>query len=196
MSYSASDLQNDIDRLLERLGLEITGDDGEGFTIKRAGRELALGSGRDFNTGAEAAAVALEGLIDHVEDLISAAKVVIGRWERGDLAEAVRELDLCVRAIDEAEPGQTGNEKTDERMRSRLRNLHRDGLQFSHCVDEFGVHDRQAPAIAAIRNRLRQCDALEVPARTVVNRDERGLAVMAWARLYVNEDGQADSALG
>ena len=81
-------------------------------------------------------------------------------------------------------------------MRSRLRHLHRDGLQFSHCVDEFGVHDRQVPGLADLRNRLRQCDALEVPARTVVNRDERGLTVMAWARLNENEVGQDDSALG
>jgi hypothetical protein len=193
MSYSASDLQNDIDRLLERLGLEITGDDSEGFTIKRAGRELALGPGRDFDTGAEAAAVALEGLIDHVEDLISAAKMVIGRWERGDLAEAVRELDLCVRVIDEGEPDQVGSEKADARLRSRLRHLHRDGLQFSQCVDEFGVPDRHAPAVAAVRNRLRQCDVLEVPASSVVNRDERGVAVLAWVRL--RDDGQSDSAL-
>lgn len=151
MSYSASDLQSDIDRLLERLGLEITGDDSDGYTVRRAGRDLSTHRGRVFDNAAEATGIAVEKLIDHVEDLISAAKVVLSRWERGDLAEAVRELDLCVRVIDEAEPGEIGEEKADERLRARLRHLRRDGLQFSHCADEFGVvgchtHKGQADA--------------------------------------------------
>ncbi|MGM9489625.1 hypothetical protein [Ideonella sp. YS5] len=183
MSYSASDLQNDVDRLLDRLGLEITGDDCDGYTVRHAGRDLTTARGTIFDTAAEATAAALDGLIDLVEDLISASKVVIVRWEHGDLAEAVRELDVCVRVVDGTPASQSGAEKAEDRRQTRLRHLVRDGLRFDECVTAFSVTERQVCAVATARSLFHQRGAIEIPAATVVSRDERGTAVMAWARV-------------
>ena len=43
-----------------------------------------------------------EPLRQHAEDLLAAAEKVIARWERGDLAAAVRELNA---AVDQAKGG-------------------------------------------------------------------------------------------
>ncbi|TDM05067.1 MAG: hypothetical protein C4K60_20290 [Ideonella sp. MAG2] len=196
MSYSASDLQMDVDRLLDRLGLEVTGDDEEGFTVCRGGKELTYGRLPVHDTAAEAAAAALEDLIDRVEELMSAAKTVIDRWEDGDLAEAVRELVLCVRTIDEVEPGEAGAFKTAERLKTRLQCLQRDGLSFGDCVQAFGCTDDEDPAVGQAHRIYHQAGDIELESTTVVSRfDGYGAYVLAW--VFVPEPleswGQVDT---
>lgn len=181
MSYSASDLQMDVDRLLDRLGLEVTGDDEEGFTVCRGGKVLTYGRLPVHDTAAEAAAVALEDLVDRIEELMAAAKTVIERWEHGDLAEAVRELDLCVRIIDEPEPGDAGAIKTAERLKARLQCLQRDGLSFGDCVQVFGCTAAEDPAVGRARWLYHQPGDVEIDTTTVVSRlDGNGAFVLAW----------------
>lgn len=188
MSYSASDLQADVDRLLDRLGLEVTGDDEEGFTIRRGTSTLHTDHGSFFNTAAEAANAALQGLFNHVEDLVSAAKEVIDRWERGDLAEAVRELDVCVRVLDEAVPGRAGEEKAAARLKARLAHLVRDGLSFGDCVHAFGVTEKQDPAVGLARSLFHDEGDIEIETTTVVSRDEgSGAYVLAWVHVPEGE---------
>lgn len=92
-------LFNDLDRQLESLGLEVTGDDDEGYTIRCGTVDLRTDCGTRFDSAGEALAVAMTGLLDRVADLAGAAAEVVRRWERDDLAEAVRELDVCVKAV-------------------------------------------------------------------------------------------------
>lgn len=182
MSYSACDLQSDVDQLLDRLGLEITGDDCDGYTVRRGDVDLRTSRGVWFDTAAEASAAALEGLFDRVEDLMSAAKQVIDRWERGDLAEAVREMEVCVRCLDEGVPGFHPEDKAAERLRVRLNRLVNDGLRFGDCIDAFGVTADDDGAVAVAHRRFHEEGVLEIPGTTVVSRGEGpGTYVLAWA---------------
>lgn len=99
MALIADDLLNELAQHLQKLGLEITGDDVAGFTIHCGDADLRTHRGSRFGTAAEAAAVALIGLLDRVDDLVTAAAAVSQRWERGDLAAAVRELDVCLNEV-------------------------------------------------------------------------------------------------
>jgi hypothetical protein len=99
MALIADDLLNELAQQLQKLGLEITGDDVAGFTIRCADGDLLTRRGAHFGTAAEAAAVALIGLLDRVGDLVTAAAAVSQHWERGDLAAAVRELDVCLNEV-------------------------------------------------------------------------------------------------
>jgi len=193
MSYSASDLQADVDRLLDRLSLEVTGDDEDGFTIRRGDSTIHTDQGTYFSSAAEASGAALQGLFDHVEDLLSAAKEVIQRWERGDLAEAVRELVVCVQVVDETAPGQAGDDKVSERLKARLSHLVRDGLTFGDCVQAFGVTERQDPAVALARRLFHEEGDIEIEDTTVVSRDEGyGAYVLAW--VHIPEEQQTQNS--
>lgn len=193
MSYSACDLQADVDRLLDRLSIEVTGDDEDGFTIRRGHSTVHTDQGTYFDSAAEACGAGLQGLFDHIEDLLSAAKAVIGRWERGDLAEAVRELDVCVRVLDERAPGEAGHDKVSDRLKARLAHLVRDGLSFGDCVQAFGVTEQQDPTVGLARRLFHQEGDIEIETTTVVSRDEGdGAYVLAWA--HVPEDEQAQSS--
>lgn len=94
-----ANLFNDLDCRLERLGLDVTGDDDEGYTIRCGTVDLHTAHGTRFDSAGEALAIAMAGLLDRVADLVDAAADVVGRWQHGDLAEAVRELDVCMRAV-------------------------------------------------------------------------------------------------
>ena len=99
MALIADDLLNELAQHLQRLGLDITSDDAAGFTIRCAEGYLCTHRGTHFGTAAEATAVALIGLLDRVGDLVTAAAAVSRHWERGDLAAAVRELDVCLNEV-------------------------------------------------------------------------------------------------
>ena len=195
MRYSASDLQLDVDRLLDRLCLEVTGEDEDGFTVRRGDSVLTTSQGTFFNSAAEASAAALEGLFDHVEDLLSAAKEVINCWEKGDLAAAVRELVVCVRVIDEDVPDQAGAEKSADRLKTRLGHLVRAGLEFGDCVAAFGATESQDHAVAQARRLFHDAGDIEIDTTTVVSRDEGyGAYVMAW--VHVPDTKPADEHAG
>jgi hypothetical protein len=183
MSYSSSNLQNDLDQLLDRLDLEITGDECDGYTVRHAGRDLVTARGTIFDTAAEATATALEGLIVLVEDLISASKVVLARWDNGDLAEAVRELGICVRVLDGTHASPGLEQKAQDRRQARLLHLVREGLRFCDCVRAFSVTAQQASEVATAQRMFNTRDGIEVPDATVVNRDDGRSVVMAWARI-------------
>lgn len=100
MALIADDLLKELSQPLQRLGLEITGDEAAGFTICCAEGYLCTDRGTHFGTAAEATAVALIGLLDRVGDLVTAAAAVSRHWERGDLAAAVRELDVSLNEVD------------------------------------------------------------------------------------------------
>jgi hypothetical protein len=104
MSYSASDLQSDVSALLTELGYEFTdhnlegeGDDEQGGWSWTFGDAWAS---ERFEESGEAEMDALRDYVRRAEELKHAAAKVLSRRQKGDLAEAARELqndlDACV----------------------------------------------------------------------------------------------------
>ena len=103
MTYSSSDLQSDIDLKLRDLGYEICGDDDTLGWSWQLGDFSSTSVMLAFETAAEASADALRDLVDRTQELLAAARLVVAEWSAGDLAAAVRELDACARAFDDAD---------------------------------------------------------------------------------------------
>ena len=99
MSYSASDLQMDADRQLRTLGYEICGDDDDGGWYWTIGSFRSTSANLAFDSAAEATADAVRDLVQRGGELLAAARLAVSRWSEGDLAEAIRELDVCVKAF-------------------------------------------------------------------------------------------------
>ncbi len=93
-------LQQAIERLLRELGYEICGDDDiDGWYWRLAefdSRSVRLAE----DSMDQAIEDALHDLIARVQELIAAAGQVVERWDHGDLAAAVRELEACLRAME------------------------------------------------------------------------------------------------
>lgn len=99
MSYSASDLQMDADRQLRALGYEICGDDDDEGWYWTIGSFQSTSAKLAFDSAAEATADAVRDLVQRSGELLAAARLAVSRWSEGDLAEAIRELDVCAKAF-------------------------------------------------------------------------------------------------
>lgn len=92
-------LQQAVERELRKLGYEICGDDDlDGWYWRLEdydSRQTSTAEDRiEFATVA-----ALKDLVARTQELLAAATVVVERWDRGDLAEAVRELNATLLAM-------------------------------------------------------------------------------------------------
>lgn len=99
MSYSASDLQIDADQQLRALGYEICGDDDDEGWYWTIGSFRSTSVQLAFDSAAEATADAVRDLMQRSGELLAAARLAVSRWSNGDLAEAIRELDVCAKAF-------------------------------------------------------------------------------------------------
>lgn len=97
MSFmTGHELCQTVEEHLATLGYRVYGDPSDGWTWELDDYTPSLPT---FDSQGEAAAAALADLVQRTEELLAAAEAVVERWERGDLAEAVRELQLCVKAL-------------------------------------------------------------------------------------------------
>ena len=102
-------LQQGIEHALRGLGYEICGDDdNEGWYWRLEdydSRQTTLAEDRIE----DATAAAVLDLVSRTQELMAAASAVVERWDRGDLAEAVRELHATLLAMrSESEGAPTG----------------------------------------------------------------------------------------
>lgn len=181
MSYSSCDLHTDLDRQLADLGFHITEDDddtGWGYAFGASDSAPDLTHGLD--SAAEASNEALCDLVGRVDELRSAARLVVERWSKERLDEAVRALDGACRQLEpEAAPSTSAEEKT-QVLQRRLQALEAAGLTFSDCLQVFGVPTDSHPlARAAVLARHEEGE-LEFDERTVVSESEDGAYVLAW----------------
>jgi hypothetical protein len=93
-------LQVAIDQQLRELGYEICGDDDTTGWSWRLGSFDSSRSMLAFDTIEDATAAAMCDLAQRTGELIRAGRAVVGVWERGDLAKAVRELATCINAFE------------------------------------------------------------------------------------------------
>ncbi|CAD5366683.1 conserved hypothetical protein [Rubrivivax sp. A210] len=85
-----------VEQHLGTLGYRVFGEPCEGWDWELGGYQSpALAC----DSQGEAAAAALADLVKRTSELLDAAEAVIARWERGNLAAAVRELELSVTAL-------------------------------------------------------------------------------------------------
>lgn len=97
MSYmSGHELCEAVEQHLATLGYKVFGDSAEGWSWELGEFQPSLPA---CDTQGEAAAAALADLVQRTSELLDAAEAVVDRWESGDLAEAVRELQLCVKLL-------------------------------------------------------------------------------------------------
>jgi hypothetical protein len=102
MTYSSTDMQDDVDEALLSAGYSIVEDDNDaddGWMYLDP--EGVRGDAATFVCAAAASAAAVGHLVrrlERVRKLELAAANVIKRWERGDLAQAVRKLQASLPA--------------------------------------------------------------------------------------------------
>lgn len=97
MSYmSGQELCQSVEEHLATLGYKVFGDPTEGWSWELDDYQPSQPA---CDSQGEAAAAALADLVQRTAELLNAAEAVVGSWEGGDLAAAVRELDLCVQAL-------------------------------------------------------------------------------------------------
>lgn len=148
MAYmSGNELCEAVQTQLGTLGYKIFGDPAEGWSWE-LGDYQPQGSACDSQ--GEAVATALHDLVQRTDELLNAAADVVARWESGDLAEAVRELDLCVKYLrrpvaESARGRQPGASATDLDTFSQVWLAHGDApdgpwsrgafLDFDHAID-------------------------------------------------------------
>lgn len=100
MSYSASDLADDVQEMLTEIGYTFDEDTAEAGRPGHFWRFGEFCSSDRYPTGNEAAKAALADFLSLSEGLQGGAARVIGRWVKGNLACAVNELqDLLDHSI-------------------------------------------------------------------------------------------------
>ncbi len=96
---SPEPLQQGVERALRDLGYEICGDDdAEGWYWRLEdydSRQTTLAEDRIE----QVTVAALQDLVARTQELMAAATAVVGRWDHGDLAEAVRDLNAALLAM-------------------------------------------------------------------------------------------------
>lgn len=97
---SSHELCEAVEEQLALLGYRVYGDPSDGWSWELDDYAPSMPA---CDSQGEAAAAALADLVQRTDELLDAAETVIDRWERGDLAEAVRELQLCVKALRDRE---------------------------------------------------------------------------------------------
>lgn len=102
MAYSTCDLAADVVDFLNDMGYELNDHDVEGpMRDDRGGWSWTFADACISDTRSEGPATAVGALRDYgarAEDLKRAAAKVLFRWERGDLAQAIRELQMALDA--------------------------------------------------------------------------------------------------
>lgn len=107
MSYmSGNELCTAVEEHLGTLGYKVFGEPGEGWDWQLGSYHSKSG---DCDSQGHAAAAALGDLVQRTDELLDAAEEVVARWEAGDLAASVRELQFCVTAL-RAPVGATGRD--------------------------------------------------------------------------------------
>lgn len=102
MSFmSGHELCEAVEKHLATLGYQVFGDHDEGWSWELGDYQPSLPA---CDSQGEAAAAALADQVQRTAELLDAAAAVVERWESGDLAAAVRELDLCIKAIRDPMP--------------------------------------------------------------------------------------------
>lgn len=181
MSYSSSDLHSDLDGHLAELGFHITGDDDDtGWGYAFGASESAPDLTHGLDTAAEASKEAIGDLVGRVDELRSAARLVVSRWSSGRLDEAVRGLDCACRQLEpESVPGTSSDDRT-QLLQRRLQALQAAGLEFKDCLQVFGVAADSHPLARAAVLAHHVEGELEFDERTVVSETESGAYVLAW----------------
>jgi hypothetical protein len=110
-----------VEEHLATLGYRVFGDSSDGWTWELGDYEPQL---PPCDSQGEAAAAALADLVQRTDELLNAAEAVVERWERGDLAAAVRELDLCLKAL---------RDRTDEAVEAET-------VEIDDSVDGWLLH--------------------------------------------------------
>lgn len=154
MSFmSGHELCEAVEQHLATLGYKVFGDHEEGWSWELDAYQPSLPA---CDSQGEAAAAALADLVQRTDELLDAASAVIDRWERGDLAEAVRELDLCVKLLrDRSEDAPATQVDLDEADAECTQGwlLHGDGPTGPWTVGAYlDVDDAQEAAIAKARS--------------------------------------------
>jgi hypothetical protein len=106
-------LQLEIERILREFDYEICGDEDHEGWYWRLENYDSRQSSHAHDSIELATLSALRDFADRSEELQAAAAVVVDTWEAGDLAGAVRGLELCLRAMksgDEADEEASGEE--------------------------------------------------------------------------------------
>jgi hypothetical protein len=102
MAYSTCDLATDVVDFLRDVGYELHDHDVEGpMRDDRGGWSWTFANACISDARSEGPAAAVGALRDYgarAEDLKRAAAKVLFRWERGDLAQAIRELQEALDA--------------------------------------------------------------------------------------------------
>ncbi len=91
------ELQPALERLLRNLGYEVCGDDDQTGWYWMVGDHSSRSNQIAFDTIAAATLDAARDLVERTQDLTCAALAVVHRWDKGDLAAAVRDLDVAAR---------------------------------------------------------------------------------------------------
>ena len=94
-TFHPCELRLDLERQLRALGYEICGDEDQTGWYWSIGSHRSLTGQLPFDTIEEATLDAARDLVERAQELTVAAQAVVSRWERGDLAEAVRELGVA-----------------------------------------------------------------------------------------------------
>lgn len=94
-TFHPSRLQQALEVQLRALGYEICGDEDQTGWYWSIGSHRSLTAQLPFDTIEEATLDAARDLVERAQELTVAAQTVVSRWERGDLAEAVRELGVA-----------------------------------------------------------------------------------------------------
>lgn len=109
-TFHPSQLQQALELQLRTLGYEICGDEDQTGWYWSIGSHRSLTAQLPFDTIEEATLDAARDLVERAQELAVAAQAVVSRWERGDLAEAVRELAVAAGYLThgDQDPGEAG----------------------------------------------------------------------------------------
>lgn len=121
-TFHPSQLQQALELQLRTLGYEICGDEDQTGWYWSIGSHRSLTAQLPFDTIEEATLDAARDLVERAQELAVAAQAVVSRWERGDLAEAVRELAVAAGYLtygdqDPEEAGQAARPARQQAMR-------------------------------------------------------------------------------
>lgn len=188
MSFSSSDLQSAVDELLDELGYEISGDDGDGWTWRFGDHKpssSAAASSRLFDEASEATLSSMGDLVGCIDDILGTGRTVVERWQTGDLAAAVRELHGALRMLDPTADMADRDEAAAGRRAARLRRLIIEGLSLDDCIQAFGCKSMDVPEIRSAA-LARAGDDIHFAEHSVLRNDlgERGeLHALVWLRV-------------
>lgn len=183
MTFSASDMQSDVDANLRQLGYHVVGSDEGGWGVVFGVTEDSKPFIDGLDSAAEASSLAVQDLVGQAGSLLAAADAVVKGWESGDLAALVRELAQAVKVLDPVAQRKVREDRAMAWNIGQLRHLHRSGLSFEDCVDVFGVSVRESMLARRAHEQFHEEGVVEVPEQTVLSEGDTGAYVMAWVHV-------------